>query len=123
VVIWAYRRQWINNEFGAHILYNSVYFKQTGNMNTALSSIFGTEMSKIKIKQSHYMPEQALRFPGFRGFQISRQSTHEGSKVVSPTHRPPLHLGKHSWYSFLIEAESIPGPYCDRKDYANEKFQ
>jgi len=25
-----------------------------------------------------------------RGFQDSRQSAHEGSKVVSPTYRPPL---------------------------------
>src|SRR5215510_2532341 len=22
---------------------------------------------------------------------------------------------KYSWYSFLLEAESTPGPYCDRK--------
>jgi len=25
--------------------------------------------------------------------QISRQSAHESGKVVSPTHRPPLHPG------------------------------
>jgi hypothetical protein len=34
-----------------------------------------------------------------------------------------LYLRKYSWYSFLLEAESTPGPYCDRKDYVNEKFQ
>jgi hypothetical protein len=28
---------------------------------------------------------------------------------------------KYSWYSFLLEAESTPGPWCDRKDYVNEK--
>jgi hypothetical protein len=28
-----------------------------------------------------------------------------------------------SWYSFLLEAESTPGPLCGRKDYVNEKFQ
>ena len=35
-------------------------------------------------------PEQTLSFPGGLVSQISRQSAHEGSKVVSPTHQPPL---------------------------------
>ena len=30
---------------------------------------------------------------------------------------------KYTWYSFLLETESTPGPYCDRKDYVTEKFQ
>ena len=34
----------------------------------------------------------------------------DGGKVVSLTHRPPLPLRKYSWYSFLLEAESTPGP-------------
>jgi len=33
----------------------------------------------------------------------------DGGKVVSLTHRPPLPM-KCSWYSFLLEAESISGP-------------
>ena len=46
-----------------------------------------------------------LRRPDF-----SRQSAHEGGKVLSPTHRPPLPPRKYSWYSFLLQAESTPGP-------------
>ena len=39
-----------------------------------------------------------------------RQSGHEGTKVVSSTHRPTLPPTKYSWYSFLLEIESTPGP-------------
>ena len=40
--------------------------------------------------------------------QISRHLAHEGGKVVTLTHRPPLPPGI-SWYSFFLEAESTPG--------------
>jgi hypothetical protein len=46
-----------------------------------------------------------MRVPGGWSSQISWQSAHEGGKVVSPTHRPPL----PPRYSFLLEAESAPG--------------
>jgi hypothetical protein len=44
-----------------------------------------------------------LRFPDY-------MTTQDGGKVVSLTLRPPLHPRKCSWYSFLLEAESTPGP-------------
>jgi hypothetical protein len=34
----------------------------------------------------------------------------DGGKVVSLTRRPPFTPQEDSWYSFLLEAESTPGP-------------
>ena len=45
-----------------------------------------------------------LRFPDFM------TTAQDVGKVVSFTHRPPLHPRKYTWYSFLLEAESTPGP-------------
>jgi len=56
-----------------------------------------------------------LRLPDFV------TTAQDGGKVVSLTHRPPLHPRKYSWYSFLLEAESTPGPECDQKDFMSMK--
>jgi hypothetical protein len=45
-----------------------------------------------------------LRFPDFM------TTAQDGGKVVSLTHRPPLPTRKYTWYSFLLDAESTPGP-------------
>ena len=45
-----------------------------------------------------------LKFPDFM------TTAQDGGKVVSLTHRPPLPSRKYIWYSFLLEAESTPGP-------------
>jgi len=42
--------------------------------------------------------------------RISRQSAHEGGKVVSPMHWLPVPRKGYPWYLFLLEAESTPGP-------------
>jgi hypothetical protein len=85
--------------------------------------VFSISLILISGKAVPYRPRKALRAPGVRGSQVFRQSAYEGGKVVSPTHRPPLPPRKDSRYLILLEAESTPGPYCDRNDYVNEKFQ
>jgi hypothetical protein len=46
--------------------------------------------ANVIAKLSHYSPGQALRDLGVSISQISRQSAHEGAKVVILIHRPPL---------------------------------
>ena len=70
-------------------------------------------MNSYNIKKGKAVPLQAwngpkgsrkLRFPDF----MTRAQG--GGKVASLTHRPPFIPRKCSWYSFLLGAESIPGP-------------
>ena len=56
-----------------------------------------------------------LMFPDFM------TTAQDVGKVVSLTHRPPFTPRKYSWYSFLLEAESTPGPQCNRKDFISMK--
>ena len=90
--------------------------------SAGLNALYGLLMHLIV--NGKVIPGHALRVPGGWGSQISRQSTHEGGKVVSPTHRPPSPPMKYSWYSFLLEAESTPGAIVRPEGLCqNEKFQ
>jgi hypothetical protein len=40
----------------------------------------------------------------------------DGGEAASLTHRSPFTPQEDSWYSFLLEAELTPGPYCGWKD-------
>jgi len=57
----------------------------------------------VKVKQYVYRPGETLRVLGVWSYQIAKQSTHEGGKVVSPTQHPPL---PYSWYSFMLRGWS-----------------
>jgi hypothetical protein len=65
--------------------------------------------------QAWTVPEGSRKFR-FPDFVTTAQ---DGGKVVSLTHRPPLPTRKYSWYSFLLEAESTPGP--NWKDFMSMK--
>ena len=64
------------------------------------------EKGKAVPLQAWSVPEcsRKLRFPDFM------TTAQDGGKVVSLTHRQLLPPRKYTWYSFLLEAESTPGP-------------
>jgi len=67
----------------------------------------------LHVKKGKAVPLQACSGPeGSRKFRFPDFMTmaQDGGKVVSLTHRPPLPPSKYYWYSFLLEAESTPGP-------------
>ena len=93
------------------------HFKKS--VKYVIRNIKQTQQSKGKAVplQAWSGPEgsRKLRFPDFM------TTGQDGGTVVSSTHWPPLPLTKCSWYSFLLEAESTPGPKYDRKDFRSLK--
>jgi hypothetical protein len=69
---------------------------------------------EAKVNKSLQRPEQALRFPGIWGTNISRQPAHESGKVVINMNRPSFPPRKYTWYSFMLSTQSL---YCGLKDY------
>jgi len=67
------------------------------------------------LKQCPYKPEVDLRAPEVEAPRLSRKSTYENEKAVSPTHRPPLPSQVIPLLPFILESESAAGPYCARK--------
>jgi hypothetical protein len=94
---------------GKSNLLASLFLSVCPHRTTQLPLDIFMKFKKIKVKQSHYRPGQALRVPGGWGSQISRHLAHEGGKVVSPRQRPPLPPGNIPG-TLLLEAESTPGP-------------
>ena len=88
-------------------------------MTASLATILQPDFcSKIAVPLEAWTgPEgsRKLRLPDFM------TTAQECGKVVSLTHWRLFTPRKYSWYSFLLEAESTPGPQCDWKDYVNEK--
>jgi len=116
--VYFQRMQWmISVDWRTNKNLHKVLEKQKWGINNIMVCLYCT------VKQSHYRSAQALRVPGGWGSQISRQLSYKGGRVVSSTHWPPLRPRKYSWFSFLSEAESTPGPQCGRKNYVNKKFQ
>jgi hypothetical protein len=71
------------------------------------------------------IPLQALTSPeGYRRLRLPDFKTIGTSKWqrCQPYAPAAFTPSKYSWYSFLLEAESTPGPQCGRKDYVNEKI-
>jgi len=73
-----------------------------------------------KVEQSNYRPGHVLRVQEVAApiFQDNRHM-----KVMSALRTGPSTPQEIPRYSFLLEAESTPGPQCDRKDFVHAKFQ
>ena len=82
-----------------------------------------TKHINSKVNHSLYNSGQAR---WFQGAEATRFQDNRHIKVVRLL---ALHTGrlypptKYSWSLFLLQAEAIPGSYCDRKDYVSEKFR
>jgi len=59
--------------------------------------------------------DRPLKLQEIEAPRISRQSAQNVVKVVTPMHQPSLPSKRQPWYSFVSEAELIPGPWCDQK--------
>jgi hypothetical protein len=83
----------------------------TSPMHTKSSPITGLD------RPTGFQDVEAPRFLDNLHMKVVRLSAIRTGRLYPPP--PPPR--KYSWSSFLLEAESTPGPQCGRKDYVNEK--
>jgi hypothetical protein len=80
--------------------------------NAIFFTHFPDNGNRVKVKQSRYRPGVAQRVPGSWGSQITWQR-HRMVVSLSDLRTDRLYPRKCSWCSFLLEAESTPGPESD----------
>jgi hypothetical protein len=78
---------------------NSLQFLQTLNRLT-----YKVKISLLQVVEAH----RFARGSGSKNF-LDKQLT-DGGKVVSPTRWSTFTPQEDSWYSFMLQAESTPGP-------------
>jgi hypothetical protein len=64
---------------------------------------------KLKLSLDQAVKAQGLWDVEAPTFSLDNRLT-DGGKVVSLTRRSPITPKEDSWYSFLLEADSTPGP-------------
>jgi len=75
-----------------------------------------------KSEKTKAIPGQAYSDPE-RSRRLRLPDCNRHTKVASLSAPAAFTPRKYSWYLLLLEAESIRGPKCGRKDYVNENFQ
>ena len=92
-------------------------------LNVTLNASCYLNIMPIVAKQSHYRPGQALRVPREVGSPRFLDNRHMNVVRLSALRTGRLYLPPSQEIFLVLISESTPGPYCDQKDYVNEKFQ
>ena len=102
------------NPYKCYELYGHTHFIFTINNKVIHNS---------KVKESHNRTRVAQRVTGVLGSQIFMKfgtCRWRGRQPHAPAYFPPQEC---SWYSFSLETESTPGPWCSRKEIRHWKMR